>query len=181
MGKQINYYMGYSDFLTVAQTALDNGSVIYRHQFKNGHWKISGGTDIGIILPDCIKYYFHFPEFGEISFTNHNGNEHISFESQLSVIEAGFSIADTGKRLINRNRLYVTSGLYNKDDEYIERDEQLTKIYNKLVRKVKKLAPLREFECISSNPRCEGQKYLRKEYMSQEYFELLQNDNYTLG
>ena len=49
MGKQINYYMGYTDFLKVAQAAIDSGCVIYRHSKENGKWQLSCGNTLDII------------------------------------------------------------------------------------------------------------------------------------
>lgn len=180
MGKQINYYMGYNDFLSVAKAALDSGCVIYRHQFEKGHWKLIEGKDINIVIPECIDYYFYLPELGEFSVRNHNGNQHISNETQLNVIEAGFSSVDNKKCSIIRNRLYVTSGLYNEDEEWIPRDDRLTKIYNKLVHIVKKVAPNKEVEAFAVNPLYAGQKILRKEYISSEFYLLVKNNDYTL-
>lgn len=181
MGRQINYYMGYNDFLSVAQAALDSGCIIYRHQFENGHWKLIKGTDIDIVIPECISYYFYLPELGEFLIRNCNGNQHISNETGLNVIEAGFSSVAHGKqRHITGNRLYVTSGLYNEDEEWIPRDDRLTKIYNKLVRIVKKIAPSKEMEAFVVNPVYAGQKKLRKEYISTEFYLLVKDNDYTL-
>lgn len=59
MGKQINYYMGYQDFLSVAQAALDSGCVIYRHTYEDGRWRLTPGTTLDVVQPDCREYYFH--------------------------------------------------------------------------------------------------------------------------
>ena len=181
MGKQINYYMGYNDFLSVAQAALDCGCVIYRHQFVNGCYKLLKGTTIDIVVPDCNNYFFHIPELGEFTVNDFNGNQHISEDTRLFVIEAGFSFTDNEKKCIHSNRLYIITGRYEKDGEWIPRNDMLTKVYNRLARIVRKVAPSREIEAFVINPVYEGKKLLRKCYISPECCLLVENNEYILN
>lgn len=64
MGKQINYYMGYEDFLSVAQAALDSDCIIYRRSSENGRFELISGTTLDTIKPNCDRYYFHNPAIG---------------------------------------------------------------------------------------------------------------------
>ncbi|MBP0963870.1 MAG: hypothetical protein J5999_01080 [Oscillospiraceae bacterium] len=171
MGKQINYYIGYKEFLLVAQAALDNGCVIYRNSFNNGEWQLSSGTDIKIINEKCNSYIFYLP----------NTNEYIqgSDNARLNSIQAGFSIPQN--HIIYKNRLYLETGLYNKYGEYIYRSEEITKIYNKLVCIVKKIAPYTEVEHFVLNTLYEGQKFKSKKYITDEYLVMVQNEDYILG
>ncbi len=171
MGKQINYYIGYNEFLSVAQAALDCGSVIYRKSFEKGKWQLSKGTDINIIDENCRSYYFYLPEAGEFI--------EASDKTGLNSIEAGFSIPSGNT--IYRSRLYVETGRYNDKGECIYRSEKITRIYNKLVRVVKKIAPYTEVEHYVVNPLYEGEKFKTKEYISAWYLLLVQNENYILG
>ena len=78
----------------------------------------------------------------------------------------------------------MISGYYDEQGEYIPRPECVTKIYNKLVRTVKKVAPLTELtdKYISAK----GDTYLQelewkhKEYITPEYLNLKESDNYKL-
>lgn len=180
MGKQINYYMGYKDFLSVAKAALDSGCKIYRHSFERGKWHLYEGADLDIIKEDCLQYYFYLPEAGKPNIKLKSGHQHIAFDSMPYVIEAGFSIADTKNRFINRNRLYLMTGQYADDGSWIARPDSLTKLYNKLVRAVKKAAPYTEVEYFAVNPMYDN-KRKSKEYISGEFLELVQNVDYTLG
>ncbi len=180
MGKQINYYMGYTDFLKVAQAAVDCGCVIYRHSKESGKWQLSCGNTLDIIKEDCRDYFFHLSELGDIDIDVINGNQHISSNSLLKVIEAGFSIADNDFKCIYRNRLYVPTGIY-KDSSLISRSEMITKIYSRLVRIVKKIAPYTEVEHYVLNPMYVGEKFKSKEYISSQCLELVQNENFKLG
>lgn len=171
MGKQINYYIGYNEFLSVAQTALDYGCEIYRKSFENGKWQLSKGTDINIIDEKCRSYIFYLPEAGEFI--------EASDKTGLNSIEAGFSIPSGNT--IYRSRLYVETGRYNDEGEYIYHSEEITRIYNKLVRAVKKIAPYTEVEHYVVNPLYEGEKFKTKEYISAGYFLLVQNEDYILG
>lgn len=129
MGKQINYYMGYKDFLSVAQVALNCGCTIYRHSLENGRWKLISGASLDIIKENCYRYYFHISEIGNFDIEIISGNQYISCASLLNVIEAGFSIPNEEKHLILSNRLYVVTGRYADEGNWISRSELLTKIY----------------------------------------------------
>lgn len=180
MGKQINYYMGYEAFLRIAQAALGSGCVIYRHFFENGHWTLTSGTESGIVTPECSSYFFHLPEAGEIQIECFGKNQHISFDSHLYVIEAGFSCCKTKDKRITSNRLYVMTGKYGTNSEWIARAEALTKVYNKLVRIAKKVAPCGEIAYYCANPYYAGQKVTRKQYITPEYRMLVENEDYSL-
>ena len=180
MGKQINYYMGYNDFLSVAQTALDNGAVIYRHERINGKWQMIGGAALEIVKEDTVSYYFHFPTNGELIIEDHYGNQHPSHSSELHLIKAGFSRPDDENRLLRRNRLYLVTGRY-ENGTWIPRSENIEKFYNKLVRIVKRIAPYTQVEHFVDNEMYKGKKYISKEYITPEFFSLVKNNDYTLG
>ena len=181
MGKQINYYMGYDDFLSVAQAALNSDCIIYRYSFENGRWKMIGGTTLDIIKQNCRQYYFHNPAIGNFDIELISEKQYVPYGSLLNVIEAGFSIPNEEKHLITSNRLYVITGLYADDGTWVSRSDMLTKVYNKLVRVVKKVAPYTEVEHVVVNPVYEGEKFKCKEYISSDYYDLVQNKDYKLG
>ena len=81
-----------------------------------------------------------------------------------AAIEAGFSrIHEDGP---TRSRLFVISGYYDEEEVWIPRPDCLTKLYEKLARRAKKLAPY-------SQPR--GWQY--KTYADPELLPLLERDD----
>ena len=80
-----------------------------------------------------------------------------------------------------KNRLYIVTGRYTDDGCRVSCPDMLTKVYNKLVRVVKKTAPYTEFEHFVENPMYEGGKFKSKEYISPEFYELVQRKDYKLG
>ena len=87
MGRQINYYMGYNDFLTVAQTALDCGCVIYRADHADERWSITSGNSTDMISGDHRSYYFHVPQAGDIISVRGKGK--MIYDSPLSSTKNG--------------------------------------------------------------------------------------------
>ena len=174
MGKQINYWMGYEDFLQIAQSALDNGCII----MKKVDGKYISGQDINIITEDIHTYMFYLREAGEMQIETVNGNEYISFYSPSgnTVVEAGFSYQRDDKKEITRARLFVTTGYYDKEGIFISRPDCLTKIYNQLVRVVKRVAPYTELTDSYISRReidyLQEVEWKHKEYVAPSCFEL---------
>lgn len=172
MGKQINYWMDYENFVLLAEKALELGCIIYQRK-ADEQGKIVYGKDISIVTANVRDYYFYFPEAGKIMINIINGRECISTigESGQAIIEAGFSIVHQDKKKITRSRLWCSSGFYGEDGVYISRPDILTKVYNSLARYVKKLAPYTELldVYISSRDEDYGKEveYKHKEYVSQ--------------
>ncbi len=172
MGKQINYWMDYENFTLLAGKALELGCVIYRNKADESG-KIVFGKDISVVIPDVRNYIFYFPEDGEITIESINGRESIQRlgDGELALIEAGFSLLDQKKKKITRNRLWCSTGVYHTDGEFIARPEHLTKVYNTLMRFVKKLAPYTELTDVYVSVRDEDYgtevEYKHKEYVSQ--------------
>lgn len=198
MGRQINYWMEFDSFLPVAQKALDLGCNIIKENLNEG--TVTVGSDLSIIKkPEnyCpIKYYFHFPQAGDIEIHKVNGKEWLenSFSaSGNAIIEAGFSYVTNvpsgsdGKpqiKEIQRARLYCISGYYDKNENYVPRPESLTKVYNSLERFVKKVAPYTELTEIRTSFKAEnyGEQYefKHKEYVTEYCLNLMQNEGYKL-
>lgn len=172
MGKQINYWMDYESFRSLAEKALELGCIIYR-QSSDEQGKLVGRNDISIVTAEVRDYYFYFPKAGKIIIDVINGRECIKTicESGQAIIEADFSIIHPEKKKITRSRLWCSSGFYKEDGEYINRPEALTKVYNSLARYVKKLAPYTELvdTYISSRDDTYDKEveYKHKEYVSQ--------------
>ena len=183
MGKQINYWIEYESFLPVAQTALDSGCII----FKELDGKVTQSRDISIITKDDFGwYYFYLPEAGKIEIENNNGREYLSRgynETSNSIIEAGFSHMGSrgGVKRICSERLYVISGYYNADNEWIPRPECMTKLYNKLVRVVKKIAPYTEMVDMKTSSDGKEFEVRYKEYVTPYCLDLKMNHGYMLS
>ena len=183
MGKQINYWLKYEEFLQIAQAALDYGCVIVKPDLG----KIKYGKTLDIITEDKCRYYFYLPEAGTLM------AQPIPFQSEPvigynaagnTVIEAGFSFIHDNEKEITRSRLFVISGYYDESGEYITRPECLTRIYHKLVRIVKKIAPYTEitdhFISMHDNDYSQEREWKHKEYISASCLELKISKNYRL-
>lgn len=137
MGKQLNYCMTYEAFLQLAQTALDAGCMIVRKVYTEKEPVPS--SDLSCITPDCCQYWFYLPELAEmVSEKSNNGLYYPDYGYNalgLAMIEAGFSRFPS-----DRARLYVMTGFYDDAGSWIARSERITKIYEKLARKARKLA-----------------------------------------
>lgn len=175
MGKQINYYMDYESFLKVAQTALDEGCLILSTE-HTPEMQVPC-SDLSIISEEHLRYYFYLPELGELTHGKDNfGNYYVKYgfsDCALCMIEAGFSrkTEDAKGKSIVRNRLYVMTGYY-RNGEWIARPERLEKVYNKLVRAAKKVAPRTgiEYDAVDLKDGRYGAPYkdIFKEYISAE-------------
>lgn len=158
MGKQINYWLGYEDFLKIAQVALDCGCII----IKKGSEKLLYGKTLPF-----------------------NGNNIQSYSPIGStVIKGGFSFRNDKSKTITRSRLFVISSYYDEQGEYISRPECVTKIYNKLVRTVKKIAPytvlIDKYISTKEDTYLQEVEWKHKEYISPQYLNLKECKNYHL-
>lgn len=194
MGKQINYWMDYDNFVLLAQKAIDLGCVIVKEECDSG--KVIESRDINIVTENDKDYYFYFPEVGNISIRAVNGKERVDCgfsASSNAIIEAGYSfimnepIGSCGKRRkkeIRRARLYCQSGYYDENGDYRSRPECLTKIYNSLARYVKKIAPYTELTDIRVSIKDENYgeeyEYRHKEYITKKCLEMRNSEGYEL-
>lgn len=184
MGKQINYWLGYEDFLQIAGAALESGCVIIRR--AAGREAVYGRT-VDIISADQYRYFFYVPEAGELM------GQALPLERRAFIgytaagntwIEAGFSHKNDEKREIIRSRLYVQSGFYNDSGEYVPRPVCVTKVYNRLVRMVKKLAPYTEltdtYVSMNDEDYLQEKEWKHKEYVSPQFLRLRLTEDYRL-
>ena len=198
MGKQINYWMDYDNFLLVAQMAVDLGCTVVKEDLKIG--KVIESKDAGIIPPygtsNYPGYYFHLPEAGAIEVLTVNGQECLDYgytATGNALIEASYSSIvnePTGvagsrqKKEIHRARIYCISGYYDENEKYIPRPDCLTKVYHSLVRYVKKIAPYTEFTDILISTKDENYgeeyEYRHKEYITKNCLDLINNKGYKL-
>ncbi len=183
MGKQINYYMGYHDFLPIAQNALDSGCEILTRE----PGKLIRSNNISIVTPDRHNYYFYLPEAGPLDIQIRNGQESIGgYHSSGNVlIEAGFSRINHSGKSISRARLFSISGYYEEGGEWVERPDCMKKLYDKLTRSVKKIAPYTEItdNIFSTKTDDYGsiREWTHKEYITPELLELKKDKKYHLG
>ena len=81
-------------------------------------------------------------------------------------------------------RLYVQSGFYNDKGEYVPRPVCVTKVYNRLVRMVKKLAPYAEltdpYVSMNDEDYLQEKEWKHKEYISPQFLRLKLMENYRL-
>lgn len=177
MGKQINYWMDYNSFLELSKTALSLGCVIVKNDFKTG--KVVQSSDISIVTEDCHRYYFYLPSAGPLEIKKYGHSEQIYpvfNDTANATIEAGYSLIKDNTKAIRRERLYLTTGYYNKNEEFIYRPDCMVDIYNRLARKVKKLAPYTELV-----DKINGENWIHKEYITKHCLQLRNEKGYSLS
>ena len=183
MGKQINYWLGYEDFLKIAQAALDCGCII----IKKVSGKLVYGQTLDIVTEHEHYYWFYVPEAGDLSGKTFPFSD-IDVQSYLpagnTVIEASFSFRNDKSKTITRSRIFVISGYYDEQGEYVSRPECVTKVYTKLVRVVKRVAPLTEltdkYISTKDDTYLQELEWRHKEYITPEYLYLKESNNYKL-
>ncbi|MBD5112269.1 MAG: hypothetical protein HDT42_07030 [Ruminococcaceae bacterium] len=184
--KQINFWLEFDGFMQIAQKALELGCTIIREDMNAG--TVTEGSDLALITDEMhVSYYFHLPEAGNIAVKSTDSGERLdrfANECGNSIIEAGFSrIIEQGKK-ISRNRLYLPTGYYDDNRNFIYSPDCIIKAYNSLVRLVKKLAPYTELtdSYISVDDDTYGQtlKFNHKEYVSPLCLNLRNNEGYSL-
>lgn len=183
MGQQINYYMGYSDFLHIAQLAFNSGCVL----LKRANGKIVQGDSIRIVTPDTNRYYFYFPEAGKLKIKVRNKEEHFDnlYSSGNAVIEASYSVVDHENKRISRARLFSMTGCYDEDGHWNNRPECVKRVYDKLLRAVKKAAPYTEivdlFVSTSEEDYLKTKEWRHMEYITAELLSLKRDNGYKLS
>ena len=170
MGKQINYYMGCEEFRELAVLAVESGCVILRNDFIDGRWAVDrGGPEL--VEPGRYRYFFYLPEAGPLVIRDLPNGRCVDdgyTATGNALIEAGYSrIREEEPRGIGSARLFVISGYYNEAEDWIPRPDCLTKLYEKLARRAKKLAPYTQLE---------GWQY--KVYVSPALRPLLEREGY---
>ena len=141
MGKQLNYIMDFESFKKLSQYALELGCLIL---YKDHTEKPSlPSSDLSIVIPQYNSYYFYIPELYPSNKITHSIDCYGGYYLKdvlfgpfsLSLIEASFSWNNT-----EQERIYVTTGYYDENENWIARPELLTKTYEKIARRARKLA-----------------------------------------
>ena len=141
MGKQLNYVIDFESFKKLSQYALELGCLIL---YKDHTEKPSlPSSDLSIVIPQYNSYYFYIPELYPSNKITHGINcygkyylkDDLFGPFSLSLIEASFSRNNT-----EQERIYVTTGYYDENGNWIARPELLTKTYEKIARRARKLA-----------------------------------------
>ena len=182
MGKQINYYIGYEDFQKLAEQAVKSDCTILK---KEGG-KYIHDNSIGIITQDRNRYYFYLPEAGKLEFQMYDTNELVYGYNSLgnAMIEASYSVVKHEQKTISRGRLFSVTGYYDENKKWIDRPECMKKLYDKLVRTVKKLAPYTEIvdKIISTSAEdyLKSTEWKHKEYITEELLSMKENKDYKL-
>ena len=152
MGKQIVYWITYDKFLFLANCAVENGLCIIK---KTAAQIVRGKTDI--VTPDKSTYYFAPPSFDSAE----QNLSAAAYRGQL--IEIGFSPIDHDSQIIHRSRIYLGTGFYNEDGEFIKANDGLAAVYNKLVKQLKRIAPYTELTDMIND-----KEWIHKEYVCSE-------------
>ena len=160
------------------------GEIVREDLSKYTKSQVTISSDPDIITEEKGAYYFfHFPEAGNIKIDELECGQrldHYFSECANSVIEAGFSRILTEEKRILRARLFLTTGYYDENHDFIYRPDCIVKVYNSLARYVKKLAPYTEITRQYLNRDGERDEYKTKEYISPYCLDLLTNEGYSL-
>lgn len=130
---------------------------------------------------------FLSPEAGDLNAASYDGKERLNgiFNPSANVVlEARGSRIEPDKKEIFRGELYLSTGNYDENKNFITPPDCLVKLYNALARYVKKLAPYTEVtegHVYVGGPK-DGQKEVRmvKKYISPYCFDLKENKGYKL-
>lgn len=141
MAKQIEYYMDYPGFVNLSRLALGSGCQIIRRD-DSGH--LVPQNTIDAVTPDCCEYYFYLPEAGPFLPRQGDRGDYLSpyDDTVNAVLEAGWSRRMDEKKRLTLARLAVVTGHHDSDGGWVPRPDCLTKMYDRLARRVKRLAPL---------------------------------------
>lgn len=124
MGEQLNYTMDFESFKKLSQYALELGCLIL---YKNHTEKPSfPSTDLYVVILDYNSYHFYIPELYPSDKITHKtdcyGKYYLNDTSFspffLSLIEAELPQNDKEPA-----RIYVTSGYYDENKNWIARPE----------------------------------------------------------
>lgn len=145
MGKQTSYYITHDEFLTLAQAALDEGCRLLRLDF-NAAEPPCPTRDLSAIDPTHALWYFVLPGAGEPRYLRNRLGRYApdtsgAIETQL--IETGFSVRSS-RGVWSSPRLYIASDAL-VDGMLVPRPAEATRIYDKLARIVRKMAPTRVY------------------------------------
>ena len=179
MGKQIEYYIEFETFISIAEKALDLGCKIIKNDTKNG--KVIESDSVDIISSDCYFYHFYVPEAGTYRIKRINGKEYLDHgysSSGITLIEAMPTILRVDEKRIQRGRLFCVSDYYDEEGKNVRRPDCVTKIYNALANYVKKKTPYVE---TGRTVLKDGREYIYKKYVCDKYLNLIQNEGYSFG
>lgn len=144
MGKQTTYYMDHSEFLTLAQAALEEGCSLLRWDHTSE--PVRPFRDLSAIDPAHPYWYFLLPGAGELRFIRDRLGGYFLDDSgaiATQLIETGFSMLSE-RGLWGSARLYIPSNAL-VNGKLLPRSEEATRIYDKLARLVRKMAPSRTY------------------------------------
>ena len=150
MGKQTTYYMSFREFLEVAQIALEEGCALLpdRHTPEIP----VPAYDLSAIDPAWGSWFFLLPGAPEPTFLRDRNGDYFLRDGELDtyLIETGFSVKGE-QGLWGWARLYIATDMLS-DGALVPRTEEATRIYDRLVRRVRKLCPLRVYPIGDGRP-----------------------------
>lgn len=165
MGRQINFYMDRKTEEEFQEFILGQGLII-----------VSEFVDNEMIVNDIFykKYKIYIMRSKDIDNLNvrklKDGRCHID-ENVSCVIEYSNTIIEKEIKKIFCGRIYVIAVYFNENEEKVYKDEEFLKIYDKLVRWIKKNCPMTKFV---------QDGYNKKEYISNGIKEMVEKEGYKL-
>ena len=167
MGRQINFYMDRKTEEKFQEFILKNDLLImYKNMEKNRIIYTNNMDD------EKFQLYFVPKKYSSKIFTKtlSNGVICLNIDSSYVIEYMKTDIRKKNKKIFI-GRIYVIAVYFNEKEEIVHKDEEFLKIYEKLVRWVKKNCPMTKFA---------QDGYDKKEYMSEEIKELIEKEGYKL-
>lgn len=167
MGRQINFYMD-SETEEKFQEFILKNDLLIMHENKEKNCMIYTNN----IDNEIKKMYFVPKKYTCKIFTEtlSSGVIFLDIDTSYVIVYFGTKVKKREK-LIFRGKLYVVVDYFNKDEERIHKDKEFLKIYEKLVRWIKKNCPLTEFV---------QDGYNERKYISSEIKRLIEEEGYKL-
>ena len=165
MGRQINFYMDYKVEKEFQEFILKQGLII-----------VSKRIDQEMIINDISYkknkiYIMQEKGIENLKIREYDDGRKFINENISCVIEYSRTIIRKDMKKIFRGRIYVIAVYFNENEEIVHKDEEFLKIYEKLVRWIKKNCPMTKFV---------QDGYDEKEYMSSGIKEMVEKEGYKL-
>lgn len=167
MGRKINFYMDSKTEEKFQDFILKNDLLImHKNKEKNCMIYTNNMDD------EKFKLYFIPKKYISKVFTEilSSGMIYLNIDTSYLIEYRKTDIRKKNKKIF-RGRIYMIAVYFNEKEEIVYKDQEFLKIYEKLVRWIKKNCPMTKFA---------QDGYDEKEYMSEEIKELIEKEGYKL-
>ena len=167
MGRKINFYMDSKTEKEFQEFILKNDLLIMHENKEKNCMIYTNNMDA-----EKFQLYFVPKKYSSKIFTKtlSSGVIYLNIDSSYVIEYRKTDIRKKNKKIF-RGRIYVIAVYFNENEEIVHKDEEFLKIYEKLVRWIKKNCPMTKFV---------QDGYDEKEYMSSGIKEMVEKEGYKL-